>query len=133
MNTIFICSNNRAGRDIITSGDRVIIDGKLVGCIVNHEPFHLYYRSIKWYERLWYHTRCKLLKYWRRMKWYFYSRIVLFFSWLDRQASWLWRRMSKDRASYWFDAIPGWTAHWYYKSLNKLTAKTGRNLYGERL
>ena len=66
-------------------------------------------------------------------EWYFYSRIVLFFSWLNRQAGWLWRRMSKDRASYWFDVVPGWTASWYYKSLNEMVAKTGKNLYGDKL
>ena len=67
------------------------------------------------------------------MKWYFYSRIVLLFSWLDRQAGWLWQRMSKDRASYWFDAVTGWATAWHYKSLNKMVAKTGRNLYGDKL
>lgn len=69
----------------------------------------------------------------RIIKMYYYRGLVFCFSWLNRQTGKLWQRMSKDRASYWFDVVTGWTVSWYYKSLNKMVVKTGRNLYGDKL
>lgn len=46
--------------------DWVLIDGKLVGRIEDVKPtlqFQLFYRPIKWYEWLWYHTWHRLCRW----------------------------------------------------------------------
>lgn len=39
--------------------------------------------------------------------------------WLEQRASWLWLKLSKDRASYWLDWLPAYFLGHYYRNLNK--------------